>query len=118
MSNEQLIRSCQASIAQLMPLGYPTVDQTALRMGIRVRTLQRRLHAAGLTYTELVEMARFEIACHRLSIGVNRISEIAETLGYSDPGSFSRAFQRWAGMTPRDYRRRSRASTGRPEGTS
>lgn len=96
-----------------MPLGYPTIDQTALRMGIRVRTLQRRLSAAGLTYTELVETARFEIACHRLSGGGTRISEIAETLGYSDPGSFSRAFQRWAGMTPRDYRRRSRSEYGR-----
>jgi len=69
------------------------------------RTLQRRLHGAGLTYARVVQQVRFEVAERMLRDPSLRIGEVARTLGYSHPAHFTRAFQRWTGVTPRSFRR-------------
>lgn len=71
-----------------------------------VRTLQRRLAAAGLTYSRLVDEVRFERARLLLVEPGVGISNIAAALGYADPAHFTRAFTRWAGVAPQAYRRR------------
>jgi len=85
---------------------YPTIDDTAHRLGIPVRTLQRRLKEDGLSYSTLVEQARHELACRLLDKPGAKAAAVAKALGYTDPSSFSRAFRRWTGMSPRVYRRR------------
>ena len=77
-------------------------------METSVRTLQRRLRAAGLTYSQVVQQARRAAAQQMLRDSTAAIGRIARTLGYSDPAHFTRAFQRWTGSTPRDFRDRSR----------
>lgn len=104
MDERQIIRSLRDVVRELLPAGYPTVEQSAGRVGIAVRTLQRRLRQDGLTYSELVERVRHEEACRLLQGGSRSIAEIAVRLGYSDPSHFSRAFRRWQGISPRDYR--------------
>jgi AraC-like DNA-binding protein len=69
------------------------------------RTLQRRLHRAGLTYARVVQQVRFEVAKQMLRDPSLRIGDVARTLGYSHPAHFTRAFQRWTGVTPREFRR-------------
>ena len=101
------IGSCQATIIKLLPVCYPTLDHTAGLLGVPVRTLQRRLQQGGISYRQLVEQIRRETARHLLSQQDMRISEVAATLGYATPASFSRAFQRWMGMSPRAYRQKS-----------
>lgn len=91
-------------IAERLPVRYPTIDYTAHRLGIPVRTLQRRLKESGLTYSELVEQTRCELACRLLDKPGAKAAAVARTLGYTDPSSFSRAFRRWTGMSPRAYR--------------
>jgi len=104
MNERQLIRSLEDEVRTLLPAGYPTVEQGAGRLGISVRTLQRRLHRNGCTYSELVERVRHEEACGLLQEHGRSIAEIAVRLGYSDPSHFSRAFRRWEGTSPRAYR--------------
>ena len=87
-------------------------QHTAGLLGMPVRTLQRRLQQNGVSYSQLVEKTRFEMACRLLIAHNARVSSVAKTLGYNDHGSFSRAFQRWAGMSPREYRRQSRSRKG------
>lgn len=93
-------------IAERLPVRYPTVDYTAHRLGIPVRTLQRRLKESGLSYSELVEQTRRELACRLLEKPGVQVADVAKALGYTDPSSFSRAFRRWTNMSPRAYRRR------------
>jgi AraC-like DNA-binding protein len=84
--------------------GYPGIDAAAKIMGTSVRTLQRALAKAGVTYSKVVEYARFEAAAEMLTNPAPKIIEIAYTLGYEDPSHFSRAFRRIAGQSPREFR--------------
>jgi AraC-like DNA-binding protein len=84
--------------------GYPDIDRSAKVMRTSVRTLQRNLARAGLTYSKLVEYARFEVAAEMLKSPNLKMIDIAYALGYQDPSHFSRAFRRLAGQTPREFR--------------
>jgi AraC-like DNA-binding protein len=86
--------------------GYPDIQLVADRVGTSVRTLQRRLRATGVTYADVVQQARCAAARQMLKEHRRRIGDVARLLGYSDPAHFTRAFQRWTGSTPRDFRRR------------
>ncbi|MGB5201103.1 MAG: helix-turn-helix transcriptional regulator [Sedimenticolaceae bacterium] len=108
---------CQSAIEALMPRGYPAIDQVAEQMGSSVRTLQRRLLEAGVTYTTLVEQMRHDLACRKLETTQLHVAEIARDLGFKDHSSFSRAFMRWTGMPPRAYRQ-SLDRTGGHSGSS
>ena len=101
-------KTCTTVILELLPLGHPSIQQAAQKLSIPVRTLQRRLHDVGLTYSELVDQVRCEAACHLLTAENLCMAEITAALGFSDPSNFSRAFQRWKGMLPSQYRARSR----------
>ena len=87
-----------------MSSGYPTIDRIARQCGMPVRTMQRRLHTAGLTYSKLVDEVRYNAACRALDLTGKSITEISKELGFTDVSNFSRAFHRWSGMSPTEYR--------------
>jgi AraC-like DNA-binding protein len=87
--------------------GAASIDLVAEWMGTSVRTLQRRLRATGLTYSDVVQRARRAAAERMLKGRGAGIGVVARALGYSDPAHFTRAFQRWTGSTPRDFRAQS-----------
>jgi AraC-like DNA-binding protein len=98
--------------SRLQPLlrdGHPDLLIAAEIAGMSPRSLQRRLGAEGLSYARLVDQVRFADACRMLASGDAPLIEIAFDLGYSDPAHFTRAFRRWAGITPSAYRRQHRS---------
>jgi AraC-like DNA-binding protein len=68
-----------------------------------LRSLQRRLQEEGTTYRETLNGTRQEIARTYLEERRASVTEIAFRLGFSDSNSFSRAFRRWTGQSPRAY---------------
>jgi AraC-like DNA-binding protein len=92
-------------IAAMLPAGYPRIHLVADGLRMSARTLQRRLHDDGLTFGRVVDQARFESARRLLRDPSRKVIDVALDLGYSDPAHFTRAFARWAGQTPRDFRR-------------
>jgi AraC-like DNA-binding protein len=84
--------------------GYPTVSETAAFVWMSVRTLQRRLAALGTSHDALVGQTRFAMAAAVLQRTDAKILDLALDLGYSDHANFTRAFRRWAGCSPREYR--------------
>jgi AraC-like DNA-binding protein len=84
--------------------GQSKADQVAALFGIHSRTLNRRLNAFGVGFQQLVEETRFEIAQQMLEYSTNEIGKISESLGYAAPGVFTRAFRRWSGTTPAQWR--------------
>jgi AraC-like DNA-binding protein len=88
------------------------IEFAAELSGTSVRTLQRNLASTGLSYSRLVENARFEAASEMLENQSIKIIDIAYAVGYEDPSHFSRAFKRLAGMTPREFRNRRAAPRG------
>lgn len=85
--------------------GYPSVEQAAARLFMSARTLKRRLHQHGLRYSALVQEARFRESRRMLRNTGLSISEIAARLGYRSPANFTRAFRKWAGVSPDAYRK-------------
>ena len=85
--------------------GPPTLPETARALGISTRTMQRQLKEEGTTYAEVLDALRREMAAGLLHNHTLAIYEVAFLLGYSEPSTFYRAFRRWHGMSPGDYRR-------------
>ncbi len=98
----------QALLAAL-PDGPPSKPALARRLGMSTRTLQRRLVAEGTSFSALLESARFTLARSYLAEGRRSVTEIAFLLGFADTSTFSRAFTRWAGCSPRTWATRHRA---------
>lgn len=82
----------------------PALERMADWLHLSARTFKRRLQEEGVTYRELLEAELYARARHWLAEPRLGISEIAYRLGYTDVSNFSRAFKRWTGQTPRDYR--------------
>ena len=82
----------------------PRLEDVALELRVSPRTLQRRLLAEQLTFQSLVEEARRELAQHYLCQSSLELNETAYLLGYEDPNSFFRAFHRWEGTSPGEWR--------------
>jgi AraC-like DNA-binding protein len=84
----------------------PSLKTVAVELGMSTRTLQRRLTAAAVTFQQLVESARRELAQHYLKQNSVELKEAAFLLGYEDANSFFRAFQGWEGTSPGEWRMR------------
>lgn len=84
---------------------YLTSDQLAAVMHVSERTLQRRLHADGLSYRAILDKARFSHARELLRKTALTVEQVAATLGYSEPAAFTHAFARWSGESPSAFRR-------------
>ena len=85
--------------------GEVALDGAAARLGLRSRTLQRRLQSEGISYRQVIDTARRARAKTILATTVMPIAEIAASLGYDEPAHFTRAFHRWHGCSPSEWRR-------------
>jgi AraC-like DNA-binding protein len=101
-----LVARASSAIARRMSTELPTLSGIAAAMGVPERTLQRRLAAAGLSHSTLVEAVRRELALKHLADAHLSIAEIAFVLHFADSTAFGRAFKRWTGEPPAQYRRR------------
>ncbi|MBR0796977.1 AraC family transcriptional regulator ligand-binding domain-containing protein [Bradyrhizobium jicamae] len=91
-------------IAQLLPHGKANAEAVARRLGMSRRTLARALSSEGLGFLNVLAAFRIALARRYLEEAELPISEVAWLLGYSEVSSFSHAFVRWTGITPRAYR--------------
>lgn len=102
---DSLTGSLRQLIDTWLPRGYPRIEVAAEVAGVHVRALQRQLARDGRTYSELVEQTRFQNAARLLEDTEAKVMDIALELGYGDCANFTHAFRRWAGVSPRAYRR-------------
>jgi AraC-like DNA-binding protein len=83
----------------------PTLERVAKRLGTTPRTLQRRLRDENTTFQDLLDSVRHELALVHVGKQAASIDEIAWLLGFSNGSAFHRAFKRWTGVTPGEFRR-------------
>lgn len=76
----------------------------ARRLATSPRTLSRRLQACQTGFDRLLDQTRFETACHLLENSDATLTQVAGMLGYAHSSALSRAFRRWTGKTPRQWR--------------
>lgn len=93
-----------AALLESLRAGDTSIERTAARLHVSPRSLQRQLAAAGSSYKAALDRMRREMARTLLSVSERSLLEITYLLGYSDPSAFNRAFRRWTGTTPLEYR--------------
>ncbi len=94
----------RAALFELLPSGRSSVADVGRTLGMSRRSLQRRLSEEGITFQAVLDGTREDLARHYLGQTALSGAEIGFLLGYDDPSSFFRAFQRWTGETPETVR--------------
>lgn len=102
----------RSRIIELLPDGTPHQDNIANALNLSLRSLQRRLKEEGTSFKGLLEDTRRELALHYIRETHRPIGEITYLLGFSEPSNFTRAFRRWTGMAPAEYREHDHRSGG------
>ncbi|MEO1019238.1 MAG: AraC family transcriptional regulator [Pseudomonadota bacterium] len=93
----------QNSIASRLQSGQTSIDDVARELGMSSRTLARRLKENGISYRELLNQLRRQLALRYLNDGRHTQAQIAYLLGFTDVSAFSHAFKRWTGSSPSRY---------------
>jgi AraC-like DNA-binding protein len=106
------IEQLRREIARMLVKGESGVEHLARAVGMSVRTLQRSLKKAGLSYSGVQEDVRKTLALNLLKNETLALTEIAFSLGYSEVSAFNHAFRRWVNQSPGDYRRLRAAHSG------
>lgn len=91
-------------ISNHLPFGVPEIEDAALNHKMSVRTLQRKLGEYNLTFSGLIDATRKNLAMSYLANTSTKIIQISEMLGFSEQSAFQRAFKRWTGKTPKQFR--------------
>ncbi|HBP69436.1 MAG TPA: AraC family transcriptional regulator, partial [Alcanivorax sp.] len=100
-----LVAQVNRLIAELLESGHANLEEVAERLGIKARQLRTRLADAGTNFNQLVADYRCKLAKRLLAGTDESIDEIVYLTGFSEPSTFYRAFKRWVGMTPIEYRK-------------
>ncbi|WP_447748503.1 AraC family transcriptional regulator [Pseudomonas nicosulfuronedens] len=82
----------------------PTRDRAAQALGLTPRTLARRMREQQLDFSTLLDQARRDAALHAVMYSSQALADIGQGLGFAEPSTFWRAFKRWTGATPAQWR--------------
>jgi AraC-like DNA-binding protein len=94
----------RARLTEQLSSGRASQSTIARTLHMSLRSLQRKLHAEGTSYKELLDETRRELASQYMAQSHLSINEITYLLGFSEPSNFSRAFRRWTGQSPSAFR--------------
>ena len=101
---DSLIDQVRNVIADEFRGGEPSLERIADHLGLTPRTLQRKLQELGTSYNDVLDQMRRQLAERYLREPQMAICEVAYLLGFSESSSFHRAFKRWTGVTPKEFR--------------
>jgi len=101
-----LAQELRAWIAAALPGRVPTRAEAAQALGLSERTLARRMRAQQLSFSALLDAVRREAALQAVAQPGRALADIGQALGFAEPAVFWRAFKRWTGCTPVQWRAR------------
>lgn len=104
--HESITQKVANYIRGTLSSGHCCIEHCAQRLGMAVRTLQSKLSEANSEFSVILEEQRIELAHSYLKQPQLTLDEVAANLGYAEQSSFGRAFKRWTGISPGQFRRR------------
>lgn len=104
LNRSDIVARTRAAIVEHLSSGHCTRGQVARDLGLSQTVLQQRLGERGTGFHELMDVTRHELAIGYLRQSGLSITEIAFLLGFADASNFSRAFKRWTGKAPSNFR--------------
>ncbi|MGA2779724.1 MAG: AraC family transcriptional regulator [Steroidobacteraceae bacterium] len=97
-------------VTQRLQTSEPTQEEVAEILNMSSRTLQRKLGDSGTTFKRILDETRHALALSYMSSPQNSVNEVTHLLGFSCSSSFTRAFRRWTGLSPSEWRAGNTAS--------
>lgn len=94
----------KSKLIEKLPGGQISEEGIASSINVSQRSLQRRLKEQGISFTQLLENTRRELSVQYVRDPQHSFNEVAFLLGFAEPGNFSRAFKRWYGKSPSQFR--------------
>ena len=107
LDKSDVVTRARATVLEHLSSGEGTAEDTAKQLHMSPRTLQRKLAEAKTTYLQLVDDTRKDLALRYIEDPRRTVTDITFSLGFSQPSAFTRAFKRWTGLSPSDYRAKS-----------
>jgi AraC-like DNA-binding protein len=108
---DELLKSLESSkttrgrvenlLVPILHTGEASIDTIAVKLGVSRQTLFRKLKVEGVTFEQVLDELRHELALHYLNGKKVSVNQTAYLVGFSEPAAFSRAFKRWTGSSPR-----------------
>lgn len=108
--DDDLVAQARRLLAQKLSEGEASLDRIAAAMNVSPRSLQRRLQDQELSFSQLLDEVRRELAGRYLEDPALDLTDLAFLLGYSEQSAFTRAFKRWHGRAPAEARAQMRAA--------
>lgn len=106
-NSDPILQEVREIIIHYLPTDIkPTIERVAADLHMSTRTLSRRLSENGITFRELVDSLRRSLTERYLRDEEISLAQITFLVGYTDQATLNRSFQRWTGLTPREYRNR------------
>lgn len=93
-----------AVLVEQLPMGVPSREELARSLNMSLRNLQRKLSDEETSYKAILNDTRCDLALSYMADKQYTVSDITYLLGFADTSSFTRAFKRWTGVSPREYR--------------
>jgi AraC-like DNA-binding protein len=106
VARDSLRAAVENAIVPLLPHGKARASEIAKRLGLSQRTCARHLASEGVTFSQILDALRCDLARQYLANPELSISRIAWLLGYQEVSAFTHAFRRWTGRAPREARSR------------
>lgn len=112
LEKKDIVGQVERIVAELLDSGEVTLDAVAERLEMKPRTLRTRLTEADTSFNQVLADFRYRLARQLLATTDESIDEIVYLTGFSEPSTFYRAFKRWSGMTPIEYRKTAQGREG------
>jgi AraC-like DNA-binding protein len=105
LDRDDVVARVKRELLNSFPAGAPTQTAVARALGMSTRTLHRRLYEEGTSFVDLLDETRRELAAAYIRRSDYSVGEVAYLIGFAETSSFNRAFRRWTGMSPSEFRR-------------
>jgi len=102
---QDLVHQVGMLIRDLLPKGACSLKNVAQLLGLKERALQRRLSHESSSFQQILDQVRQHMAKGHLDSPTTNLTNLAQTLGYADLSTFSKAFKLWFGVSPSQYNR-------------
>jgi AraC-like DNA-binding protein len=104
LDRDDIVMRVRSKLIEHLPSGGGDESAIAAQLNLSLRSLQRKLKQRGATFSGLLEATRRELGRDYVRDSQHSFNEIAYLLGFTEPANFSRAFRRWYGKSPSEYR--------------
>ena len=104
LDRDDIVMRVRSKLIEHLPSGGGDEAVIAAELNLSLRSLQRKLKEKGVTFSALLEATRRDLGRDYVRDSQHSFNEIAYLLGFTEPANFSRAFRRWYGKSPSEYR--------------